>query len=122
MDVTVASDCFFIVYTSLRNLCNGSTSISPQNPVSWRDNEAAKFALCYGPRALIAQPGQDFYFRAFISGNHFPKMSNNYMGMQSTPMPTVSPCRHAALWACTQRRQRTERKSLSKTTKRGVAT
>ena len=39
----------------------------PQNPVHCGVcNEAASFALCYGPLGLLAPPGQDFYFRAFI--------------------------------------------------------
>jgi hypothetical protein len=49
----------------------------PQNPVHCGVcNEAASFALCYGPLGLLAPPGQDFYFRAFIFDDRSPKMSS----------------------------------------------
>jgi hypothetical protein len=49
----------------------------PQNPVHCGVcNEAASFALCYGPLGLLAPPGQDFYFRAFIPENRSSETSS----------------------------------------------
>ncbi len=77
VDCAIAHDCYFIAHTSLRHFRIGSASTCPQNPVHCGVcNEAASFALCYGPSGLLAPPGQDFYFRAFISGNRSPEMSS----------------------------------------------
>jgi len=77
VDCAIAHDCYFIAHTSLRHFRIGSASTCPQNPVHCGVcNEAASFALCYGPSGLLAPPGQDFYFRAFISEDRSPRMSS----------------------------------------------
>jgi hypothetical protein len=60
-DRTIALGCSFIVRFGLPQHCSGSASTSPRAPVpAWLVNEAAKFALCYGPVELLAphRPGR----------------------------------------------------------------
>jgi hypothetical protein len=50
VDCAIALDCFFIAHISLRHFRSGSAPTCPQKTGSlWRVNEAASFALCYGP-------------------------------------------------------------------------
>lgn len=65
---TAACDCSFTARTGLNHLCTGLAPAAPRRRFSrrWR-NEAAKFALCYGPQSCSPFTDKDFYFRAFIS-------------------------------------------------------
>jgi len=66
MDCAIALDCFFTAPTSLRQFRCGSASISPREPVDrGRRNEAAKFALCYGPLGLLALPRPGLLLSSF---------------------------------------------------------
>ncbi len=62
-----ASGCCFGTRDSLRLLRRGSafTSATP-SVLAWPCNEAAKFALCYGPVAGSPYPDKGFYFRACV--------------------------------------------------------
>jgi len=70
VDRTVAHGCFFTVRTSLRHLCTGSASTTHTRRFSrGKRNEAAKFALCYGPEGSLALHRQGRLLPSF----HLPK-------------------------------------------------
>ena len=76
-DQLVAFGCFFTNCSGLRPIRTGSASASPRSPVPARSrNEAAKFALCYGPKICWPFTGKDFYVRAFTSSSHLKEASN----------------------------------------------
>jgi hypothetical protein len=100
-DQTTALGCFFIVRFGLPHLCRGSASTSPRVPVpAWPCNEAAKFALCYGPEELLAlhRPGRlrsSFHLQSRLT------KASNITTRVNQPIPTagLAPARQAALWA-----------------------
>ena len=54
-DPAAAYGCSFTACSGLRPIRSGSASASPRSPVPARSrNEAAKFALCYGPEESLA--------------------------------------------------------------------
>src|ERR1019366_5761841 len=57
----------FTVGTGLRRLCKGSASTVPTRfgTGAGKRNEAARFALCYGPKGCLPPTDRGFYFRAF---------------------------------------------------------
>lgn len=76
----------------------------PQNPGPCGVcNEAASFALCYGPLGLLALPRPGLLLSSFhLRGSLLGNVEYNYMGRQSIPMTGLSPARHAALWAANE--------------------
>jgi hypothetical protein len=65
---TAACDCSFTARTGLDHLRTGSAPATLRRRFSRKScNEAAKFALCYGPQSCSPFTDKDFYFRAFIS-------------------------------------------------------
>ena len=63
-------------------------------------NEAAKFALCYGPVSCSPFTGKNLYFRAFTSLSHLNgSVEYHYAAKQSIAGAGLSPARNAALWA-----------------------
>jgi len=63
-----ACDCSFTTRTGLNHLCTGLAPACPRRRFSHEErNEAAKFALCYGPQSCLPFTDKDFYFRAFTS-------------------------------------------------------
>src|SRR2546429_1919549 len=63
-----AHDWICIAHACTRDTSTACTSAFPRNTVHRGvSNEAASFALCYGPHHLLALPGQGFYFRAIAS-------------------------------------------------------
>ena len=75
-------------------------------------NEAAKFALCYGPEGLLALHRQGRLLSSFhlVESPH-PDVEYNYAGKQPIPAAGLSPARHAALWAANEG-HRTERRDF----------
>jgi len=71
-----------------------------------RRNEAAKFALCYGPVESIALHRQGRLRSSFhrIESPHFD-VESIYAGKQPIPAAGLSPARHAALWAADRERK-----------------
>jgi hypothetical protein len=56
---------YFTVHAGLRHLRTGSASTGPHASVPvWSCNEAARFALCYGPKDCLPRTDQGFYARA----------------------------------------------------------
>ena len=57
----------FTVGSGLRHLCKGSASTVPTRfgTGAGKRNEAARFALCYGPKDCLPPTDRGFYFRAF---------------------------------------------------------
>jgi hypothetical protein len=57
----------FTVGTGLRHLCKGSASTVPARfgTGAGKRNEAARFALCYGPKSCLPFTDKGFYIRAF---------------------------------------------------------
>ena len=104
VDCAIAPDCCFIAHTSLRHFRTGSAPTCPQNPVHCGVcNEAASFALCYGPSGLLAPPRPGLLLSSFHPrGSLLGDVEYNYMGLQSIPMTGLSPARHAALWAANE--------------------
>ncbi len=100
-DQTTALGCFFIARFGLPRLCRGSASTSPRVPVpAWPCNEAAKFALCYGPEELLAlhRPGR--LRSSFHLQSRLTKASNITTRVnQPIPAAGLAPARQAALWA-----------------------
>jgi hypothetical protein len=63
-------------------------------------NEAAKFALCYGPEELLALHRQGRLLSSFhLSKSPYSGVEYNYAGKQPIPAAGLSPARYAALWA-----------------------
>jgi len=100
-DRTTALGCSFIARCGLPHLCSGSASTSPRVPVpAWLCNEAAKFALCYGPEELLAlhRPGR--LRSSFHLQSRLTKASNiTTRANQPIPAAGLAPARQAALWA-----------------------
>ena len=100
-DRTTALGCSFIARCGLPHLCSGSASTSPRVPVpAWLCNEAAKFALCYGPEELLAlhRPGR--LRSSFHLQSRLTKASNITTRVnQPIPAAGLAPARQAALWA-----------------------
>jgi hypothetical protein len=63
--MATASDRSFIAITGLRLSASGSAPTIPHRRLSGVRNEAATFALCYGPEDCSPSIGKDFYYRAF---------------------------------------------------------
>jgi hypothetical protein len=104
-DRTTALGCSFIVRFGLPHLCNGSASTtSPRAPVpAWLCNEAAKFALCYGPEELLAlhRPGR--LRSSFHLQSRLTKASNITTRVnQPIPATGLAPVRQAAVWAASR--------------------
>ena len=107
-DRTIALGCFFIVRFGLPHLCSGSASTSPRVPVpAWPCNEAAKFALCYGPEELLAphRPGRlpsSFHLLSRL------QQASNITTRVNQPIPAagLAPARQAALWAANRGTER----------------
>ena len=79
-------------------------------------NEAAKFALCYGPTGLLALHRQG-RLRPSLHPPGSPRTSvgYHYAGKQPIPAAGLAPARHAALWAaCKAREARKERPADSR--------
>jgi hypothetical protein len=103
-DRTTAFGCSFIVRFGLPHPWSGSASASPRAPVpAWPSNEAAKFALCYGPEESLAlhRPGRlrsSFHLLSRL------KKASNITTRANQPIPAagLAPARHAALWAATK--------------------
>ena len=69
-------------------------------------NEAAKFALCYGPVELLALHRQGRLLSSFRLIESPPSdVKYNYAGKQPIPAAGLSPARHAALWAANRERR-----------------
>ncbi len=104
VDCAIAPDCYFIAHTSLRHFRTGSApTLSTKSGSLWRVNEAASFALCYGPSGLLAPPRPGLLLSSFHPrGSLLGDVEYNYMGLQSIPMTGLSPARHAALWAANE--------------------
>ncbi len=72
-------------------------------------NEAAKFALCYGPVELLALHRQGRLLSSFrLAGSPRSDVEYNYAGKQPIPATGLSPARHAALWAASRAHRDTE--------------
>jgi hypothetical protein len=66
-------------------------------------NEAAKFALCYGPVELLALHRQGRLLSSFrLIESPQSDVKYNYAGKQPIPAAGLSPARHAALWAASR--------------------
>jgi hypothetical protein len=66
-------------------------------------NEAARFALCYGPEESLALPRQGRLLSSFhLVESPRPDVEYNYAGKQSIPAAGLTPARHAALWAANE--------------------
>ena len=66
-------------------------------------NEAAKFALCYGPVGLIALHRQGRLRSSFrLPESPQENVEYNYAGKQPIPAVGLTPTRHAALWAANE--------------------
>jgi len=90
----IAPDCCFIAHTSLRHFRSGSAPTAPQIRIMWRVNEAASFALCYGPLGLLALPRPGLLLSSFHPRwSPTENVEYNYMGTQSIPMTGLSPAR-----------------------------
>lgn len=78
--------------------------LHPQNPGPCGVcNEAASFALCYGPLGLLALPRPGLLLSSFHPWwSPTRNVEYNYMGTQSIPMTGLAPARHAALWAANE--------------------
>jgi hypothetical protein len=100
-DRTTALGCSFIVRYGLPHLCTGSASTSPRVPVpAWLCDEAAKFALCYGPKDLLALHRAGRLRSSFHLLSRFTKASNITTRVnQPIPAAGLAPARQAALWA-----------------------
>ena len=65
---TAAFDCCYTACSGFHLLRRGSANV---NHARWFShgsrNEAAKFALCYGPMDCSPHSSKDFYFRAFTT-------------------------------------------------------
>jgi hypothetical protein len=100
-DQTTALGRFFVARFGLPHLCRGSASAFPHVPVpAWLRNEAAKFALCYGPEELLAlhRPGR--LRSSFHLQSRLTKASNITTRVnQPIPATGLAPARQAALWA-----------------------
>src|SRR5271157_4099843 len=100
-DRTTSLGCSFIVRLGLPHLCTGSASTSPRVPVpAWPCNEAAKFALCYGPEEWLAlhRPGR--LRSSFHLLSRLMKASNiTTRANQPIPAAGLAPARQAAVWA-----------------------
>ena len=94
-DRATASDCCFIALTGLRHSRTGSASHpGPIGFLPGFPNEAAKFALCYGPKRLLALQPTGLLRSSF----HLPKspprgVEYDYAGKQSIPATGLSPAR-----------------------------
>jgi hypothetical protein len=103
-DRTTALGCSFIARCGLPHLCSGSASTSPRVPVpAWLCNEAAKFALCYGPEELLAlhRPGR--LRSSFHLQSRLTKASNITTRVnQPIPATGLAPVRQAAVWAASR--------------------
>ena len=105
-DGQAASVCFYARPTGLRPLCRDSASASPRYPVTrGQRNEAAKFALCYGPERSLALHRKGLLHLSFHLMSHLDKMSNITSRQQTIPVAGLSPARHAALWAASKERK-----------------
>ena len=70
-------------------------------------NEAARFALCYGPEESLALPRQGRLLSSFhLVESPRPDVEYNYAGKQSIPAAGLTPARHAALWAANRDQQK----------------
>jgi hypothetical protein len=100
-DQTTALGCSFIARFGLPHLCSGSASASPRVPVpAWPCNEAAKFALCYGPEELLALHRPARLRSSFHLQSRLTKASNITTRVnQPIPAAGFTPARQAALWA-----------------------
>ena len=66
-------------------------------------NEAARFALCYGPEELLALHRQGRLLSSFHPGESpHPDVEYDYAGKQPIPAAGLTPARHAALWAANE--------------------
>ena len=79
----------------------------PQHPARrfsrGKSNEAAKFALCYGPVELLALHRQGRLLSSFrLSGSPQSDVEYNYTDKQPISAAGLSPARHAALWAASR--------------------
>jgi hypothetical protein len=73
-------------------------------------NEAAKFALCYGPEGLLALHRQGLLLSSFRLGESpHPDVEYNYTGKQPIPAAGLSPARYAALWAASRSRKQVKK-------------
>ena len=73
-------------------------------------NEAARFALCYGPEELLALHRQGRLLSSFHLGESpHPDVEYDYAGKQPIPAAGLAPARHAALWAANEDTRRTEK-------------
>lgn len=87
VDCAIALDCYFIAHTSLRHFRSGSASTNPHNRVAVACVTRLQVSLyATARRACSPCPGQDFYFRAFISGGRLTgNVEYNYMGNSQFP-------------------------------------
>jgi hypothetical protein len=69
-------------------------------------NEAAKFALCYGPKELLALHRQGRLLSSFRPvESPQSDVEYNYAGKQPIPAAGLSPAKHAAPWAASRERK-----------------
>ena len=73
-------------------------------------NEAARFALCYGPEELLALHRQGRLLSSFHLGESpHPDVEYDYAGKQPIPAAGLTPARHAALWAANEEHEEEHR-------------